>query len=464
MKKILLVAFIVIAAVATSQTISSAIVPQFIQGKSTTNNERVPFYFWAEISGLIPDTTYRYYTTIDTLNSSPSSNGAGNPILINALGNSFLRSTSLSVATLGNYDSLKTDSAGVYKGWFGLEPTGNDRFTPGKFVYPQININDGMGGNSVATRIKASSYLVRVVNFGNVASDTLQCSSLIDSVTGTLLNTKDFALLYDNTAGSGRPISIAVIEKDGIVQKNISSYIQYYRDVDTIDYYWATIIPNKLPNGIQRVEFRTKSLGASVAGATIIDNDGVWCSGLSTINPRHGSTSKNLKSLFILNANASIPSSIHAAQNLNYSATANTVGINFLWNFGDATSNQLGASTNHTYTTPGSYTITLVASNSACADTSYFAINVGANLSVTDYFQKDITVFPNPSSGVVSIKTNYSTELNIVVLNILGEAIGSYLVKPNVILSVTIANKGLYTLVGLDSNGGVLGAKKLLIE
>ena len=62
---------------------SNAIVPKYIEGNSPTNNNRVPFYFWGEVSGLTPNATYHFYCAMDTANPSTSSNGAGLPYLIN---------------------------------------------------------------------------------------------------------------------------------------------------------------------------------------------------------------------------------------------------------------------------------------------------------------------------------------------------------------------------------------------
>ena len=69
MKKTLLSLFTLSGLLTQAQiTVSTAKVPLYMQGESGTNNNRVPLYFWAELSGLTPNATYRYYTNMDTLN------------------------------------------------------------------------------------------------------------------------------------------------------------------------------------------------------------------------------------------------------------------------------------------------------------------------------------------------------------------------------------------------------------
>lgn len=43
------------------------------------------------------------------------------------------------------YDSLVADNTGQLKGWFGIETTGNVRFTPGTILFPKIMLNNGAG-------------------------------------------------------------------------------------------------------------------------------------------------------------------------------------------------------------------------------------------------------------------------------------------------------------------------------
>ena len=57
---------------------------------------------------------------------------------------------------------------------------------------------------------------------------------------------------------------------------------------------------------------------------------------------------------------------------------ANTTGMNYSWSFGDGTSAGNLTSTSHTYTTGGTYTVTLLASNGSCTDTNRQTVTVCA--------------------------------------------------------------------------------------
>lgn len=55
-----------------------------------------------------------------------------------------------------------------------------------------------------------------------------------------------------------------------------------------IDGSFGVILPNILPNGVRRVERRSLATGSLVVFAT--DADGIWPSGVNTINPSGGIT------------------------------------------------------------------------------------------------------------------------------------------------------------------------------
>lgn len=273
-------------------TVDTAIVPRYIQGNSSTNNSRIPFYFWVELSGLTPGATYRYYTVMDSAAAPLNSSGAGNSLPVNMLNQVFLRITSVSMTNSAGHDTLIADVSGEWRGWMGIETTGNTRFTPGNVLCPQIHFNNGAGGTGIASRVRLVSYPVNVINFGTTPGSAVQGSFLYDSTT---LSPKNFVFLYDNVNGTGRPVASAVIEKDGLDLHSQPSFVAAYRNnVDTFDHRWGTIIPNNLPDGIRRVEYRNFAAGAIVAD--IQDTDGNWCF-LNTVNPSNGSTAAMLRSL-----------------------------------------------------------------------------------------------------------------------------------------------------------------------
>jgi hypothetical protein len=185
---------------------------------------------------------------------------------------------------LGDYGTFTTDATGTYEGWFITESTGNERFLPGKFVFMRIALNDGGAGTTVATRVTTSDS-VRVVKLNPTATD-----STGTGLRGTTFaSAKDFIFTYDNTAGTGRPISGSFIESDGISNGVSDFYSAFYASkVDGLLGAFGMVLPNLLPTGVRRVERRSLATGAVVTSTT--DADGLWPSGAQTVNPAGGPT------------------------------------------------------------------------------------------------------------------------------------------------------------------------------
>ena len=274
--------------------ITAEIVPQFIQGNTPTNTTRIPFAFMATLSNLAPNTTYRFINQVVTSADAATANGAGNPIFVTETGN-FIRTSSPSLATDGAYGTFTTNAQGTYSGWFVVEPTGNARFTPGNEVFFRIRLNDGNNGTTAVTFLTTATF-AKVINFGTDASN----------LSGTALRAttpsaaKNFAFLYDNVDGTGRPISGTSIETTGVDFVATTTWAQFYRDlVSGVDGAWGTIIPNQLPNGIRRIEERSKATGAVVQSFTA--PNGNW-NGTNTQNPTGG-----LDNVLHINLNTSNP-------------------------------------------------------------------------------------------------------------------------------------------------------------
>ena len=269
--------------VSLSQSLTTVILPQYIEGINPTNANRIPFAYRVRISGLYSNTTYRFYNQIVVSTDAASQSGAGNCIFTSATGN-FVRTTSPGLSTAGTYGTFTTDGTGAYEGWFITEPTGNKRFIPGKYVFVRITLNDGAGGTTAA-RLLTAADSVCVVKLDPAASDS----------TGTALrssssaNPKDFTFVYDDTAGTGRPISGSFVESDGTDNSIANTYAAFYgNSVNGVNGAFGIVLPNMLPYGIRRIEQRSLSNGAVVASAT--DADGVWPSGANTVNPSKGTT------------------------------------------------------------------------------------------------------------------------------------------------------------------------------
>lgn len=414
----------IFSSVSAQITVTNSIVPQYTQGSSPTNNNRVPYYFWAELSGLTPGATYKYYTAMDTLGSSSTSNGAGNPLLINETSGTFRRTTNASLSNPANYDSLTASNTGTYMGWFGVEPTNNGRYTIGKHVHPQINMNNGAGGGSITNRVKLTGTMVKVINFGTTSGDTLRGSALFDSVSVIVAVPKMFVMLYDNVSGTGRPISGSVVEMDGINQNVVTSYENYYRDsVDQFNNRWGAIIPNANPNGIRYVEYRDFT-NAVAQSTTYTDNDGMWCSGANTVNPGNGTTPLYLGENFSLQGTTTVPDTAYTQSGTLMSASTNGSGAQYTWDFGDGSPTDTNQSPTHTYAVPGTYTVTVIIQTPNCGITLTDTIIVllGTSIAPVNPIANAFTLSPNPSSdGRIELHFANASARTITIFNTIGE-------------------------------------------
>ncbi|MCX7848047.1 MAG: hypothetical protein N2595_08475 [bacterium] len=261
-------------------TMTDVIIPQHIQGVNGTNNRRVPYAFRVKFSGLTPNATYRYINQVVFAWEASTIGGAGNVIFVNTAGN-FYGSSSPTFTASGGYGEFTTDSSGEAEVWMITEPTGNTlRFVPGSSVWVRVRINNGAGGASAANYFTSPNPIL--------VQDLTTTSSGYTAIRGTATgNPKDFVFLYDNEAGTGRPLSGTLMESDGYTAGTL--YAAFYRnDVDGQNNNWGSVTPNNNASGVRRVERRSLLTGAVVAYNT--DADGVWPSGADTINPLGGPT------------------------------------------------------------------------------------------------------------------------------------------------------------------------------
>ena len=277
MKRIVIVFFAVgIYAVSLSQTLTTALLPQYIEGVTPTNLNRIPFAYRARLAGLLANSTYRFYNQIILSTDAASQAVPGIVSLHRRRVISFARGPGLSTA--GTYGLFTTDGTGSYEGWFITEPTGNKWFIPGRYVFVRITLNDGAGGTTAVTRLTASDS-VQVVKLDPALTDStgtgLRCT--------TAASPKDFIFVYGDTGGTGRPLSGSFIESDGTDNSATNSYAAFYsNNVDGVNGAFGLVLPNMLSSGVRRIEQRSLSAGTVVASAS--DADGLWPSGADTIN------------------------------------------------------------------------------------------------------------------------------------------------------------------------------------
>jgi len=273
-------------------TLTEVILPKFMEGNTSTNATRIPCAYYLTLSGLNANATYRYINQVVNAADLATASGAGNCISVSTSG-SFVSTGSPSLST-GPFGTFVTNGTGTYSGWFITEPTGNARFTPGADVNFRVRLNDGAGGITAVTFLTTTSG-VRVLSPG---AATTQGTALRGASFATA---KNFAVLYDNISGTGRPLSASFIESDG--STNSASYAAFYASVDGVAGSYGVIIPNNNSNGVRRIEQRTL-IGANLLGCAATDADGIWPSGANTVNPTLGAPTTGTTSIIITNTDA----------------------------------------------------------------------------------------------------------------------------------------------------------------
>jgi PKD repeat protein len=115
----------------------------------------------------------------------------------------------------------------------------------------------------------------------------------------------------------------------------------------------------------------------------------------------------------VVNFNASTLSGC-APLNVNFSNTT-TGSPNFTWNFGDGSATSSSANPTHVYNTPGTYSVTLIATQGSCADTMTFTNMIQvANIPQSSFSVPasvcigDSVLTTNSSNGNGSTITSYS--------------------------------------------------------
>jgi hypothetical protein len=272
-----------------SATLTEDILPQFaING--TTSGNRLQYVCRLTLSDLAANTTYRYFTGASTNASLGLSTAAGNFYVINntagADGYIVGQSSSKSFAgtlmggdeftTGSRYGEFTTDGSGAYSGWFGMVPTGNAVFNDGSLVYFYVQLNDGAGGTVMAQSIRTASTIEMIAT-----ATTARAARGLSNGTA-----EDMVFLYDNTAGTGRPLYGTWIESDGITP----TYTTWYNvDVDGVTGSWGAYLPTTLANGVQRIESRNVQT-ATINVCPGTSATGVWSGAGNTVNPTSGTS------------------------------------------------------------------------------------------------------------------------------------------------------------------------------
>jgi hypothetical protein len=264
-----------------------------LYGSSGTST-RLPVMFYATVSGLSPNTTYRYYTQAAiTTDLATAATGAGNSILIDyTVGPvTYTYSSGPSVTTAGNYGKFTTNASGSFRGAFGFVNTGNARFTAGNVVYPSIALAEDVASPSIQYRYALNDGIT-ILAFATTAGPNdgtfIKGASLatVGNVVGL------WQSVDGNSIVAARPLSMTLVENPTFLGAPwAASFVTGY---DLTAGSWNTIIPNANVNGVRLVQQFNISTGA-VIGCDA-DADGTWPDGAITVNPTGGTTAIQITS------------------------------------------------------------------------------------------------------------------------------------------------------------------------
>lgn len=131
--------------------------------------------------------------------------------------------------------------------------------------------------------------------------------------------------------------------------------------------------------------------------------------------------------------------------------------ISYLWDFGDGNySNQQNPM--HVYGTNGNYTITLIASSNCDADTLSIQINVAVG--IDELLESEIQIYPNPTSGLLHIKTDNNkafSDVECKIFDLTGKLVYSAnLNSNNNLIDLTKYADGLYYVKIINNDNSII--------
>ncbi|MCX8479018.1 MAG: YDG domain-containing protein [Chitinophagales bacterium] len=281
------------AMVVALPAINEVIFPQYaING--TNSGARLHYACRLQVINLTPNATYRYATgASNSASISGSTTAPGNLVVINNTANTYgnivgytsskgMNGTLLTsdvFASTSGYGEFTTDALGSYTGWFGMVPTGNAAFAAGNNVYFYLGINNGANGTSQVAQLRSSSTITMLTETS--ATNGARAVKGVSSATS-----ENMIFLYDNIAGTGRPIYGTWAENDGI-NETYSTWYSTTGSVNGVNGSWGAYVPSNLANGIRRIEQRNVVNG-SIEGCPILNINGNWPQAGNTVNPTFG--------------------------------------------------------------------------------------------------------------------------------------------------------------------------------
>ncbi len=258
------------ATAATTPNMITDIVPQFIHARvaSGTCNSSVsafpiPVYARVTFTNLTPNSVYRYNTGL-ALDNVLTSTGGGFNVHYNGNDNSYVYAAGKSLNTPGEFSTFSTLPGQTSKTiWINLVTSTNAAFQEQGTIFWRVSLGDNDGNLINRYQLAQTSVPLRL---GNLPT---QATGIADD--NSQLTERNFVLFYDNAAGTGRPLTVALVQRQNTT---VAGAETFYATRQSMASSWATFIPNTLPTGVRRIEERDAISGNIVNAITSVD--GRW--------------------------------------------------------------------------------------------------------------------------------------------------------------------------------------------
>ena len=191
-------------------TLGTEIVPQYVNSSGGTCGSSafaVPVFARITFNNLQPNTTYRYVTGM-ARDNNVTSTGPGLNLNYNMNDNTYSYSGGKSVANEVDCSVFSTGAGETSKTiWANILISNNVVFVEGGTINWRVSLGDHTGRLVRHYQLATTSTVLRLGTASN------QATGLVDQYSS--FNEKNYVYLYDNEAGSGRPLAIAGVQALG---------------------------------------------------------------------------------------------------------------------------------------------------------------------------------------------------------------------------------------------------------
>lgn len=135
----------------------------------------------------------------------------------------------------------------------------------------------------------------------------------------------------------------------------------------------------------------------------------------------------------------------------------------YSWDFGDATGTSTEENPTYTYSVAGNYDVVLTAYNGICENV--ITIPIELTTSISDFNDNKINIYPNPTSGKVTVNLpNFTKPYKVSITDISGKTVVNQLsiVDNKLELDLSQLSKGIYTISIISENE--IFSQKLIVK